>query len=193
LKVDGTKEFEAPAQTVWEVLNDPTRLAQLLPGVQSFDVQDERHWTANVKVPLGMGGLALKFKFEKTEERPIEYARLSAKGQGVGAIVNMDTQFHLDAQGERTAMRWECDVRVAGPVGSMGQRVFQPIVNQQVTNVLNALERQVQDAKAAGAAAPAPAEPSAGAETSGAPEGIHATAPESYSAEPEGPTHSTQD
>ena len=96
-----------------------------------------------MKVPLGMGGLALKFKFEKTEQRPIEYARLGAKGQGVGAIVNMDTQFHLEPQGERTSMRWEAEVRVAGPIGSMGQRVFQPIVNQQVSNVLGALEQQV--------------------------------------------------
>jgi carbon monoxide dehydrogenase subunit G len=178
MKVDGTKEFEAPAQVVWDVLNDPSKMAQLLPGVQGFDVQDDKHWTADVKVPLGMGGLALKFKFEKTEERPIEYARLSAKGQGVGAIVNMDTQFHLEPQGERTNMRWEADVRVAGPVGSMGQRVFQPIVNQQVTNVLNALERQVGDAK--GAAAP----------TGGAEAGIHPATPEAYSADAEGPTHS---
>jgi hypothetical protein len=29
----------------------------------------------------------------------------------------------------------------------MGQRVFQPIVNQQVGNVLNALENQIEDAK----------------------------------------------
>jgi hypothetical protein len=32
----------------------------------------------------------------------------------------------------------------------MGQRVFQPIVNQQVGNVLNALEEQVAEAKDAG-------------------------------------------
>ena len=46
-------------------------------------------------------------------------------------------------------MRWVADVRVAGPIGSMGQRVFQPIVNQQVTAVLDALEAQVAEAKAA--------------------------------------------
>ena len=46
-------------------------------------------------------------------------------------------------------MRWVADVRVAGPIGSMGQRVFQPIVNQQVTAVLDALEEQVAEAKAA--------------------------------------------
>lgn len=150
MKVEGVKTFEAPAQLVWEVLMDPARMAKLLPGVESFEVKDERHWQAGVKVPLGMGGLKLTFSFEQVEERPIEYAKLRAKGQGVGAIVSMETQFHLAPDGERTSMRWEADVRVAGPIGSMGQRVFQPIVHQQVENVLAALEAQVEEAKAAG-------------------------------------------
>jgi hypothetical protein len=146
VKVEGVKEFNAPAQVVWDVLMDPSRISQLLPGVEGFEVQDDRHWSANVKVPLGMGGLKLKFNFEKADERPIEYAKLNARGQGVGAIVGMDTEFHLDPDGERTTMRWVADIHVAGPIGSMGQRVFQPIVNQQVGNVLNALEKQIDDA-----------------------------------------------
>ncbi len=150
MRVEGVKELDAPRELVWEVLMDPARMAKLLPGVEGFQVRDDRHWEAQVKVPLGMGGLKLKFSFEQVEERPIEYAKLSAKGQGVGAIVSMETQFHLTPDGDRTSMRWEADVRVAGPIGSMGQRVFQPIVNQQVTNVLNALDAQVQEAKAAG-------------------------------------------
>lgn len=150
MKVEGTKTFDAPVAVVWEVLMDPERMAKLLPGVESFEVQDADHWSAAVKVPLGMGGLKLKFAFEQVEKRPMEYAKLSSKGQGVGAIVNMDTEFHLEPEGERTAMRWVADVRVAGPIGSMGQRVFQPIVNQQVTGVLDALEAQVAEAKAAG-------------------------------------------
>jgi uncharacterized protein len=150
MKVEGVKDLNAPAQVVWDVLNDPEQMAKLMPGVQSFDVQDDRHWTTSIKVPLGMGILALKFAFEKTEERPIEFAQLSAKGQGVGAIVGMMTSFHLSPDGDRTSMRWEADVNVAGPIGSMGQRVFQPIVNQQVGNVLDALEKVVAEAKAAG-------------------------------------------
>jgi carbon monoxide dehydrogenase subunit G len=150
VKVEGVREYDAPAQVVWDVLNDPAQMAQLMPGVESFDVQDDRHWTAAVKVPLGMGALALKLSFEKTEQRPIEFAKLAAKGQGVGAIVAMETAFHLTPDGERTSMKWEADVRVAGPIGSMGQRVFQPIVNQQVTNVLNALEKVVDEAKSGG-------------------------------------------
>ncbi len=152
MKVEGTKAFDAAPEVVWEVLMDPERMAKLLPGVESFEVHDADHWTAAVKVPLGMGALKLKFAFEQVERRPIDYAKLSAKGQGVGAIVNMQTEFHLAPDGDATTMRWEADVRVAGPVGSMGQRVFQPIVNQQVTSVLDALEVQVAEAKQAKAA-----------------------------------------
>jgi carbon monoxide dehydrogenase subunit G len=148
VKVEGTKTLDAPQELVWEVLMDPERMAKLLPGVESFEVHDEDHWTAAVKLPLGMGGLKLKFAFEQLEKRPIDYAKLSAKGQGVGAIVNMQTEFHLAPNGDGTSMRWVADVRVAGPIGSMGQRVFQPIVNQQVTAVLDALEAQVGEAKA---------------------------------------------
>jgi uncharacterized protein len=146
VKVDGTKSFAAPRSVVWEVLNDPERMAKLMPGVESFDVQDDRHWSAQVKVPLGMGGLRLSFSFEKSEERPPEFARLHAKGNGVGAMVSMDTRFNLAEAGGGTEMTWEADVRIAGPVGSMGQRVIQPIVNQQVGNVLAALEKQVNEA-----------------------------------------------
>jgi carbon monoxide dehydrogenase subunit G len=148
VKVEGVKEFDAAPQTVWDVLMDPVQISKLLPGVEGFEVQDDRNWSASVKVPLGMGALKLKFKFERAEERPIEYAKLNARGQGVGAIVGMDTEFHLTPlEGNRTSMKWVADIHVAGPIGSMGQRVFQPIVNQQVGNVLTALENQVSDAK----------------------------------------------
>ena len=155
MKVEGTKELEAPREVVWNVINDPAQMANLMPGVESFEIHDERNWTAKVKVPLGLGGLKMTIKFQKLEERPPEYASLSAKGTGVGAIMNMTTSFSLSGEGTHTSMKWEADVRIAGPVGAMGQRVLQPIVNQQVGQGLAALERQVtsqaDDAGEAGA------------------------------------------
>jgi uncharacterized protein len=146
VKLTGEKSFGAPRELVWEVLNDPKRMAEIMPGVESFDVLDDSHWKANVLIPLGLGGLRLSFDFEKTDQREPEYARLHAKGNGVGAAVSMDTQFNLSGTDAGTDMAWEADVRVLGPIGSMGQRVLQPIVNQQVKNVLEALDKQVQAA-----------------------------------------------
>src|SRR5204863_3374667 len=97
----------------------------------------------------GLGGLKMKVDMEKTEEREPEFAAMQIKGQGVGAMLNMKTTFELsDAAGGGTAMKWAADVKLAGPVASMGQRVLQPIVNQQVQHVLGALDTQVQEALA---------------------------------------------
>jgi len=147
VRVEGEKAFDAPRELVWRVLNSPESMAQTMPGVESFDIADDRHWTANVKIPLGLGGLRMKINFEKVEERELEFAQLSAKGQGVGAIMNMQTSFELADAGAGTAMKWFADVSIAGPVGSMGQRVLQPIVNQQVGQVLSSLEAQIEAAK----------------------------------------------
>jgi carbon monoxide dehydrogenase subunit G len=148
VKVEGTKHFEAPREKVWEVLNDPARLAKTMPGVQSFDVEDDKHWKANVVIPLGLGGLKMSINFEKTEERKPDYAALHAEGTGVAALLKMDTQFELSEANGGTDMKWEADVHLLGQVGSMGQRVLQPIVSQQVQNVLAALDTEVRNAAA---------------------------------------------
>jgi uncharacterized protein len=157
MKVEGTRSFAAPRDTVWQVLNDPQQMAELMPGVESFDVEDDRHWKANVKIPLGLGGLRMSINFEKVDEREPDYARLNAKGTGVGALMSMTTEFNLSEQGDGTSMQWAADVRIAGPVGSMGQRVLQPIVNQQVQSVLAALDKQIAAAAPEAPPAPAPA------------------------------------
>ena len=177
--VSGTRELAAPRETVWGVINEPSEMAKLMPGVESFDITDDRHWTAKVKVPLGLGGLKMTINFERLEERAPEFAAMRAKGQGVGALMDMKTSFTLSEAGAGTSMEWEADVKIAGPVGAMGQRVLQPIVNQQVQQVLAALELRVSEA--------------AGGGTGGAEQGIHPGSPEAYEAEPEGPTHSPQD
>ena len=175
--VKGTKELSASRDTVWDVVNSPEEMAKLMPGVEGFELLDDRHWMAKVKVPLGLGGLKMTINFEKLEERAPEFASMRAKGQGVGALMDMTTSFTLNEAGGATSMDWEADVKIAGPVGAMGQRVLQPIVNQQVSDVLTALEKRVAEA--------------AGSSTGGAEQGIHPAAPQAYEAEPEGPTSST--
>jgi len=148
VNVSGERTFDAPRATVWQVLNDPAAMAATMPGVESFDVHDDKRWTANVKIPLGLGGLKMKVDMEKTDERDLEMAVMHIKGQGVGAMMNMETRFELSDADAGTTMTWKADVKIAGPVGSMGQRVLQPIVNQQVQHVLAALDKQVMEAKA---------------------------------------------
>jgi len=207
VNVSGERTFAASRSDVWRVLNDPASMAKTMPGVESFAVHDDRRWTANVKIPLGLGGLQMKIDMDKVEEREPEFAKLKIRGRGVGAMLNMETSFRLsDAQGG-CAMHWSAEVRIAGPVGSMGQRVLQPIVNQQVAHVLAALDTQVQAAvqgERGGApptTGPTDYGPPADADTSRTPpsgasaaeEGVSPWSPEAYDENAEGPTTTTED
>jgi 2-furoyl-CoA dehydrogenase large subunit len=146
VNVSGERTFDASRATVWQVLNDPAAMAKVMPGVERFDIHDTGRWTAHVKIPLGLGGLKMKIDMEKLEEREPEFAKMAIKGNGVGAMLNMETSFDLSEADGGCAMKWSAEVKIAGPVGSMGQRVLQPIVNQQVEQVLSALDVQVQEA-----------------------------------------------
>jgi carbon monoxide dehydrogenase subunit G len=144
MNVEGTREFAAPRERVWEIISDPASMASLMPGVEGFEVIDDTHWRAKVKVPLGLGGLKMTMEFEQLEERPLEYASLRGKGKGMGAMMDMTTSFTLSGEGDRTQMAWEADVKLAGVLASMGQRVLQPIVNQQVEGIMTALEKKLE-------------------------------------------------
>ena len=82
VNVSGERQFDAPRSAVWAVVNDPASMAKTMPGVESFDVHDDKRWTANVKIPLGLGGLKMKIDMDKTEERELEFAKLARQGPG---------------------------------------------------------------------------------------------------------------
>jgi len=157
VRLEGEHSFAAPRELVWKVISDPAQMAELMPGVQSFEVADPQHFRAHVKIPLGLGSLAMAIDFERTEEREPEFSSLKAHGRGVGAMLSMHTSFTLEELGSGTRMLWSAEVSIAGPVGAMGQRVLQPIFRQQVDHVLSTLETQVQ-AAGAGSGEPAHAE-----------------------------------
>jgi carbon monoxide dehydrogenase subunit G len=146
MKVEGTKEFDASRERVWAIISDPAGMAGLMPGVDDFEVIDDTHWRAKVKVPLGLGGIKMAMEFEQLEERSLEFASMRGKGKGMGAMLDMTTSFTLSGEGDHTHMAWEADVSLAGVLASMGQRVLQPMINQQVEGIMTALEKQLEGA-----------------------------------------------
>ena len=143
MNVEGTKEFEASRERVWAIISDPAGHGR--PDARRRGLRDHRptHWRAKVKVPLGLGGLKMTMDFEQLEERPLEFASMRGKGKGMGAMMDMTTSFTLSGEGDHTHMAWEADVKLAGVLASMGQRVLQPIINQQVEGIMTALEQQL--------------------------------------------------
>ena len=145
MKVEGTREFEAPRERVWEVISDPAQMATLMPGAEDFEVVDDTHWRAKVRLPFGPG-VKLTMNFEQLEQRPLEFASMRGKGKSLGAGIEMTTSFALTGGDGRTHMDWQADVALSGILGSIGERALQPLVSQQVEGIMTALERRLEEA-----------------------------------------------
>ena len=121
MKVEGTKEFDAPAQLVWDVLNDPSKMAKLLPGRRELrdpgrppldGVREgaARHGRAEAELQVREARGAA----DRVREADRRRARASARSS------RWRPSSTSTPDGERTHMDWVADVRVAGPIGSDG-------------------------------------------------------------------------
>jgi uncharacterized protein len=145
MRVEGTREFEAPRERVWAVICDPAELVKLMGGAEEFEVVDATHWRAKVRVPVGPG-LKLTMNFEQLEQRPPEFASMRGKGKTFGAGLEMTTSYTLGADGERTQMAWQADVSLSGMLSAMGESTLKPIVSQQVEGIMSALAQRLEGA-----------------------------------------------
>jgi carbon monoxide dehydrogenase subunit G len=141
MHLEGTREFGAPLEEVYEALTDPELVAGAIPALESLAVADHEHWTATVKVPIAP---RLKVAFEVLDRRPPEHARLRAHGKNFGSTAAVDTSFDLVANGgRRTAMSYSAEFTLSGLLGRIGEPALRPIAERQVARLFDAVERRV--------------------------------------------------
>jgi carbon monoxide dehydrogenase subunit G len=128
MDLSGTYTFDAPQETVWNLLMDPDAIAKALPGVDEFiPVEGENSaWHAKAKISLA----AISGKYMGTirlsdQVPPSEY-RLSVTGEGQQSIVGGTVLIKLaydEAQGQ-TLLTWTADANISGKLARVGQRVI---------------------------------------------------------------------
>ena len=134
----GSSTVAAAREGLWEVLSDPARLAQALPGVEAVSVDDERRFSAVARPRTALGETRLAMDFEILEQRPSEYVRIGASGSAGEGLVAFTIELSLQEQGAQTQASWRAEVALRGVMRSLLQRSLGPLFNQQVEDVLAA-------------------------------------------------------
>lgn len=140
MRIDGTREFSAPREAVYDALTDPELVSGSIPALESLEVSGRDHWTASVKVSVAP---RLQVAFEILDERPPAHARLRAQGKNFGGGAMIDTSFDLAQRNGRTTMRYDAQFVLSGLLGRIGERALRPIAERQVEKLLRAVERRV--------------------------------------------------
>ncbi len=155
MKITGEQIMPAPRQRVWDLFNDPDRLARLIPGCEKLDklAPDEFAGTINVGIAAVKGSYAGKLKLD--EIRPPEHYKMLVDGKGKQGFMRGTGVLDLlprDGDPNQTVVKYSGDVQLGGPLMQVGQRVIDSAAKMLMGQFFAAAEAELK-AEAAGAVA----------------------------------------
>ena len=144
MNFEGTYQVNAPRETVWDFVIDPTKIGKCLPDLKTLEVEAENKFTAIARVGIGFMKGDFKFQLAIVEQNPPGHARLKGTGTGVGSSVNMDTSIDLAEVDGGTKLTYNANVQIGGTLASVGQRVIGGTVEKTIAEVFGCVKKQLE-------------------------------------------------
>jgi uncharacterized protein len=152
MRVGGTYTFEAPQQTVWDALQDPTVLTSVLPGCERLDEVGEKQYEGDLNIKVGPVQGKFQGKVEMRDLEPPNRFTLSIDGRGGPGFVKATAHVALEAAGEGTLMTYDSDAQVGGRIASVGQRLVDSAAKAIIRQSLDGLHELMKARYAASGA-----------------------------------------
>lgn len=121
--------LNAPLETVWNLLNDPSELGKSVPGCEEVTVLSENEWKWKVKFNVGVISRRMEAIARVIERDPPR--RLSIKLDSVEGDFRANLTLGLETAPPDTRVKFSANVDARGP--------FQMIINQMIKGQLDKL------------------------------------------------------
>jgi uncharacterized protein len=162
MKVTGQATLHAPAERVWDALNDPAVLVRTIPGCERLEEVGDHAY----RMILTAGVASIKGTYRGdvrlTDQRSPGSFVLRASGAGAPGTVQADVKVTLaDAGDGSTRLEWDADAVVGGMIGGVGQRVLVGVAKKTAGEFFQAVDDVLTGAARvpAGAGPPQPGVP----------------------------------
>ncbi len=125
MKLSGSYILPATPEQVWALLNDPVRLAKLLPGCERLDADGTDRWKAAVKFAIAAISGKYAGSLQITEKKPPKSLRIHIDGKGVPGFMKGEGLLELAAKHGETEVKYSGEAQVGGMVAAVGQRMIE--------------------------------------------------------------------
>jgi uncharacterized protein len=142
----GSLEIAAPRQKVWDFLDDPQKVGECAPGVESIEIHDADHFTATARVGVGPINLRFTGDGEFVERLPPEHAAIRGRGKAPGSAVEGTTRMTL-RDGEvdgTTVMDWSAEVHLHGTIANLGARLIRSTANRLINQGFDCVKAKLE-------------------------------------------------
>lgn len=189
MELQGSYQFKAPVEKVWDALLDPKILSMALPGGDQLEKVGENDYKAAMQVKVGPVQGRFEGQVTLSDIVKHESYRMKVNGSGAPGFVNGEGSLKLTPNDEGTLLTYSGDVQVGGRIAAVGQRLIDSTAKSIIRQGLKTLDEQIlgvgaaPKAPAAGRATTTTA-PSPSAETSQATAPASSASPESFTSSP---------
>ncbi len=141
MKIEGSYEFKAPRERIWEILQDPKVMAQCMPGCEGMEEVAPDEFEATVKVGIAAVKGTYKAKVAiKDRQAPSHYV-LSGSGSGGPGFMQGDLVIDLEDNGDAgTTLRYSTDAKIGGLIAGVGQRMLGGVGKMMVNQFFKKME-----------------------------------------------------
>ena len=148
MKIEGSLSVAGTPEKLWDLLQDPEFLKEIMPGCKELKQTEEDHFTGIIEAKVGAISSRYTTKFSIYDKnRPNSY-RLKVEGNGKGGFVNADTQVVLEANQDGTVMKYDGEVNIGGTIARIGQRLIDAaskmLIGKGVKNLKEKLEERLR-------------------------------------------------
>ena len=161
MKIAGDYTFEAPRDLVWEALNDPNVLAQIMPGCEKLVQIGENEYEGALNIKVGPVQGVFQGLIKLTDISAPQSYKMQVDGKGAPGFVKGVGGVVLEDQGDTTLMHYDGDAQVGGRIASVGQRLIDSSAKSIIKQSLEGLHQYIKAKNAVVVAAKAAADAAA--------------------------------
>jgi hypothetical protein len=143
MNLSASYAFNAPVDTVWNLLMDTNAIGRCLPGCRGLHpIGDDRY-----EVELGVAVAAIAGNFKGTisveQKVPPQSYTLRVEGTGRQGFVKGHAGITLEADGDRTRVHVTAQADVGGMIARVGQRLLEGVARTTMDRFYDCLAKQV--------------------------------------------------
>lgn len=142
--LQGSFRLPSNIDRVWDFVSDPGKVIECVPGVENYTVGENKRVSATVKVSIGF----IRGTFQTTtrvvkEDRDTHTAVLELTGSGAGSGFNAQVTVSLVEIGAETELKWDANVSISGPLGSLAKPLVEGNIRKIVTQLFDCVKAKL--------------------------------------------------
>ena len=126
---------------MFQVLNDPNKLAQVIPGCENLTAIGENHYRANVTIKIGIVKARYQVEVKLSELDPPRSFVLSGKGISAIGVSEGSGRITLTPRVGGATLHYDYSANVSGKVAAIGGRMLDSAAKFVVKQLFEMLAR----------------------------------------------------